>query len=428
MKMAALVKQTNGYEIQSKPQLDSTDTQLIIFMIAGPDADVIHTVLQKIQRAAADIEASTVPQQEPINGSSYVYGYFETDLPQSWQTAFYIGKGKGQRLFAHLNQRLKSHARKEEPIATRQKDRLIDQWLKLATDQMQTNKLARSHAVGTLISCLYSGLTELEAFYLEKFLIMRARRPQHIANDTAGNQAFGEYTSLCQPGECNSANEVHRSLWHQAVKGFLDNPDSPRVNNTLRPALTFIGIEPELDTLAKSLQDIGLIPCDMTQAPENRLTAQTMIREFCGVHGAGDAKASFMLADGDRPYRFDFRIPPAGLELVITLRPIVCTSSAKQAFRDFFDYVSVTESSAGTCVSIADRLSKLYPSKYIMNRQQWPFYKPFTWNADGKKDDPAYFSMINPSARTRIKTNWIKGHEGELSMLEAIELIAKSFK
>lgn len=429
MEIAALVKQNNGYAIQSKPELNAKNAQQIIFMIAGPDADVIRAALQKIQIAASDIDAGTVKHQEPSEGLSYVYGYFEAGRPQSWQTAFYIGKGRNSRLFAHLNERVLIRDNEDATVATRQKGRMIDQWLELNADQTQTRRSARAHAIHSKhISCLYSGLTELEAFYLEKFLIMRARRPQHIANDTAGNHESGEYSSICQPREYKPTNKVHNQLWHQTVEGFLTDPTSPRIKNTLRPALTFIGLEPELDALVETLASVGVVPCDMTHAPENRLDAQTMIRTYCGVHGAGDAKVSFRLADADRPYRFDFRIPPGGLGLIITLRPIVCTSEANQAFRNFLDSVSLTESTVGTCTSIAQRLSDLYPSEHIKNRRQWPFYKPFTWNANAKQYDPAYFPVTAPDTRVPIKTNWIQGHEAELSMLEAIELIAKSFK
>jgi len=333
MNIVGLVKQSNVYSIQKKAALDQTDIDDIIFMIAGPDENIIHVALQKILVATSDIDSGVVKHEQLGSDPYYVYGYFEEGQPPSWQTAFYIGKGKGLRLFAHLDQRVRLRANTDRAMVTRQKDLMIDQWLDANPGKLLTRIIAREHAFETLINRLYSGLTELEAFYLEKYLIMRARRPQNISNDTAGNHAFGKYTSVCQPREYNRTNGAHELLWRQAVEGFLDSPQSSRMANTLRPSLVFIGLEPELDALSESLSSIDLKPCDMSHAPENRLTAESMIRKFCGVHGAGDAKASFMLSDEYRPYRFDLRIPPAGLEVSITLRPIECTSSGNRAFR-----------------------------------------------------------------------------------------------
>jgi hypothetical protein len=428
MEVAALVKIDDGYSICSKYQIRLLDPANVIFVIAGPDAQVIQCALQKILSAAQDVDLGVLKQTQHSLNSYYVYGYSEPGSHKAWGSLFYISKGKGNRLFEHLNKRVASRLNSRNAPATRVKDQKIDRWLDLNVDISTTARSLRQRATESLVTCLYSDLTELEAFFIEKFLIMRARRPQDISNDTAGNHNFDEYTSICQPRELDLANQVHSFLWRQAVIGFLDDPQSPRMLNTLRPSLTFIGLELELDALNKALATIGLKPCDMSRAPENRLIAETMVKQFCGVHGAGDAKASFVLADEQRPYRFDFRLPPGGLELQITLRPLECSTNANRAFREFFNNVSLTRYSSGTCRSVAGRLRDLYPNSYIKNVNQWPFYKPFTWDANAIQNDPAFFPMTNPNAPVHIKTNWLEGHEGVLSMLEAIRLISNSFK
>jgi len=73
-------------------------------------------------------------------------------------------------------------------------------------------------------------------------------------------------------------------------------------------------------------------------------------------------------------------------------------------------------------------MEDIYSVKYIKNPKQWPYYKPFAWNANAMQNGSASFPMSKPKTHIRVKTNWIEGHEGDLSMLEAMTLISKTFR
>jgi hypothetical protein len=428
MYFGALIKNKNNYSIAEGTDITESNFDSIICILAGPNQNLIITALNKVLRAAEDIDNERVPTCDPISGSYYVYAYFDSNTTQNWNNIFYVGKGKVNRQFAHLDSRSKRFISKTPLVSTRKKDQYIDKWLSEHISIGSSKEQIRKQAKNKLVSCLYNDLTELEAFFLEKFLIMRGRRAQDLANETAGNDKLGEYTSICVPKIYDRNNSEHHNIWSAAVMEFWTNPHSPIINNTIRPSLTFIGIESNLDKLAQCLSSFGLVGCDMSNKPENRLNTNQMVRNYCGVTGAGDAKISFAFEDlqNTKPYRFDFRIPPAGLEVTMTLRPLTCRTRENTQFINYFNNAVVNRVSMGSLHTKAENLNLLYPNTYIKNRNNWPYYKPLSWNSDGTKYS-TFFPIDQPDSSVNSKVHWLQGHDVTLSLKDAVKIISEAF-
>lgn len=417
MSIAAITKSVKGFEMVDLEQNPSIQSADIIFILSGPSSKTINLALQKILIAAQHVDSGHLPTCKATQGSYYVYGYFKDSTAQKWSDAFYIGKGINYRLLSHVRARSRNKNLAAPIPPKNDKERKIDEWLGTHTI---------NEAEGSFVKCLYAQLSELEAFFLEKFLIVRARRQQDIANDTAGNHNYEKYTSICQPKAFDENSTVHLALWHKAVNSFIKNPLAPHLHNTIRPSLTFIGLEPELDAFEKSLSATGLCPCDMRNKPENRLSADLMVRKFCSVSGAGDAKLSFEVANQKRKYRFDFRIPPAGLDTILTLRPQSCLASENRDFVHYFSSTSVQPVQIRNISTIPAELKSFYSANFIKNKKNWPFYKPLTWDSNGR-NDPTYFPMCKPNDLVDARVNWLQGNCVSISLVDAIQLIIKGF-
>lgn len=426
MHISMLIKEAGTYKIVGQRSTSAPNPKNIIFALAGPDDSIARRALERILAAAEDIDHFRVPRCQPQGGSFYVYTYFSPRLPQAWENAFYVGKGIAERRFSHLMKRYRSLNSEERPPARTNKEKIIDRWLGSDAHTSMPWREVKKAANETLLAVTYCNLSELEAFFLEKFLIMRARRPQDIANDTAGNHNIGEYTCICQPKSFDHEIPMHVQIWKNAIEGFLVDPNAPRVGHTLRPSLTFIGLEADLQAFENALRTVGLVPYDMTNVPENRLTQSQMIKPFCSVTGAADAKLSFILDGENRNYRFDFRVPPAGLDVTMTLRPLRCDAASKRAFVSFFENLSASDARVEGIRTIPQRLSQLYPTRYIKNINNWPFFKPFAWDADARADH-VFFLMSDVNSPVRVQVNWIHGHAANLSLLQAVKLIDMAF-
>jgi hypothetical protein len=427
MHISMLVKESGTYQIVGQRKGSSPNPENIIFALAGPDGSIASRALERILVAARDIDHGRVPQCQPQRDSFYVYTYFSPQLSLAWENAFYVGKGKAERRFSHLKNRFLGLNSEERPPARTTKQRIIDRWLVSDSRTSKPWGEIKTAAEGTLLVATYCNLSELEAFFLEKFLIMRARRPQDIVNDTAGNHKYGEYTCICQPKSFDGRNPLHVQIWQNAIEGFLADPNAKRVDNTLRPSLTFIGLDADLLAFSNALRTVGVVPYDMTNAPENRLAENQMIKPFCSVTGAGDAMLSFIADGNQRNYRFDFRVPPAGLDMTMTLRPLRCDAAAKRSFVSFFNGLSVSDARIAGIQTIPQQLSQLYPTRFIMNINNWPYFKPYAWNADAK-DNHVFFSMSDVKSPVDVHVNWIQGHTAHLTMLEAVRLIGMAFR
>ena len=426
MSIVSLVRNKGDYHVYNQEELLAGDVDFsdIVFMIDGPITTESQGAVETIKRAARDLEMRAPPRNEKTGQGYYVYGYFESENDQLWETAFYIGKGKQNRAYSHLGSRIRSRERNIGIVGKTDKERKIDKWLDQQTLPLRRREL-RDVAHNNLIALLYTELSELEAFFVEKFLIMRCRNPQEVTNQNAGIHKCQGYTSVCQPKEYDSNNSAHCGLWKKVVDEFLRDPRSDRLKHTLRPGLTFIGLESRLDALASHFASIGLQECDVSQLPENRLSGDCMVRKFCGVHGAADAKVSFR--HPDKPYRIDLRLPPGRLETNITLRPLKYTKRCRQTFLEFFENIELEGSSNHGRYKITTApLKKLYPEEYIRNKAQWPYFKPLAMNAKGG-DGSGWFPMADPEFRIPLRVNWIDGHDCELSMCEALKIISDAF-
>jgi hypothetical protein len=427
MHILMLIKEAGTYKIVERHSGPPPSPETIIFALAGPEESMARRALERILVAAEDIDRGRVPQCQPQGDAFYVYTYFSPQLPQAWENAFYVGKGKAERRFSHLKERFRALTSEGRPPARTTKQKIIDGWLEPVVHTSMPWREVKKAAEGVLLAASYCNLSELEAFFLEKFLIMRARRPQDIANDTAGNHNDGEFSCICQPKSFDRNNSMHVQIWKNAIEAFLVDPNAPRVGHTLRPSLTFIGLEADLMAFENALRTVGLVPYDMTNAPENRLTPSQMLTPFCSVTGAGDAKLSFMVDGKHSKYRFDFRVPPAGLDMTMTLRPLRCDAASNRAFVRFFEDLSASDAHIGGIRTIPQRLSQLYPTRYIKNINNWPFFKPYAWNANAREDH-VFFSMRDVNSPVDVQVNWIQGHTANLTLLKAVKLIDMAFK
>jgi hypothetical protein len=129
MNFGALIKNNNKYSIAEGTNIIESGFDNIICIIAGSDQNLITSALNKVLRAAEDIDNDRVPTCDPISGSYYVYAYFDSNTTQNWNNIFYVGKGKVNRQFAHLDLRSERFISKTPLVSTRQKDQYIDKWL-----------------------------------------------------------------------------------------------------------------------------------------------------------------------------------------------------------------------------------------------------------------------------------------------------------
>ena len=223
MPVLALIKTEAGYQIAdpstsfSAPPADCAN---VIFLVAGPSQQVIQAALEKVLIVAQDLDDGLVRCCTPPPGADYVYAYFDAPYPQNWSNTFYIGKGCKDRYFSHVKDRF-SNAKKAEPKAAKNnKQKKIDTWLSNLGGLPRNNAALKQIAEGELVSAIYGDLSTVEAFFIEQFLIKRARRAQDVTNDTAGNNKSGKYTSLCQPKIFTRTNPVHSAIWNEAVYGL----------------------------------------------------------------------------------------------------------------------------------------------------------------------------------------------------------------
>lgn len=265
------------------------------------------------------------------------------------------------------------------------------------------------------------------SFAIEYFLISRAASSAESENLTGGNHHAGDYKFLCIPFGFKYDQGYHRELWGQCISTFIKDPASEELKNTLRPALLFISKRNLCEKLNEDLSAIGLEPFDMKGLPENRLRVDVGIIN-ASVSGAADAMLSFKPKDSNAPVRLDLRVSAGDRTTTINLRPL---SSKRDDIEKYLNYISSLTIAPlkweGYNIKNA-KIEDIYPldrgfPSIIKNAQNWPFSKPFTWNANGRL--AYWFDITKPETKQVCRLDWIEGEYIEASLLDALTLVKK---
>jgi hypothetical protein len=220
--------------------------------------------------------------------------------------------------------------------------------------------------------------------------------------------------------DCTIAWQV--DIWNDVINAFRSH-EFARIDNTCRPALLLIEAEKLVKQLTNVLRKVGLSPFDMRESPENRVKKMIAFDNFpsdlhhVSVSGAADLIASFHLDKNDAPLRFDFRISPCDNKTTLTLRPTVNTGESNRLFKTYLDNRPLNESEI-QC-SETSNIFRL-PESYVKNRNNWPFYKPLTWQANGSTS--AWFT-VDDETQTNFSVDWIREKPVRLTLSEAIKMV-----
>ncbi|MGM0905562.1 MAG: hypothetical protein ACQEVQ_03410 [Pseudomonadota bacterium] len=435
MFLAALMKDKTDFDVVGPLEITSTVNRIsdapddVLFICSSPDKTFLTKLIDAIKSVEVDLQSGEIPNVDDNSKGAYVYGYFEDAVP-SWDKIFYVGKGNKNRDLSHTKNVLRKIKSGENLAGV--KDKLIASYIK----RMGINS---EHQVrGTFVNRLYQHNDKYGndiAFFIEYFLVHRARSPQRVSNKTEGNYKTGKHSALVRPVSYDPKKPQHSKLWGAAVTEFVTNPSSKRVSNTLRPSLKFIGFENSLDQINSKLAEVGLKPFNMSGLKENRLTPDTMIANNVSVSGAADPMISYINEAEDKPYRFDLRVKSGSSSTVINLRPLSCKEPDKKSFLEFFLALRLPEKvfniQGKSLTTIPGDFLQNYAIKGLSdplkNKNNWPFFKPMELTLKSKRASGVAFDFINFSETTACSPPWLKGEMHEMSFSQAVAAISKSF-
>lgn len=418
--------------------------ELILFLCSGPDAAGVTAVVNAVRQVLVDSQAATLPTvvraQQP--GEQYVYGYFQTKLKgpsnPSWKQAFYIGKGTVNRADGMHGGRWTSHVGDACGGGLLPRHKTIRAYLPSLTSVGTARQWAVQNGLVKKLYGFNGPYAEECAFAVEYFLVSSIYGAYAIDNDTNGNQKSGGYWCLARNHYYDNKNSKHCFIWKEAVQGFLSGPDNPVNKNTWWPALQTFYADKICNALDPSLQAVGLYPVQCVS--EGRLRdPQALLRSNLNVTGSADCIITFTTMPV-RPYRIDLRLSATRNELTINLRPSTHVMSPRLAHDQFTSYLGnhVFGASLTTVQNrirvgqMMDHYSGVDP---IRNRKQWPFYKPYASNGDGRQAVwfpmewiPAYPLAIKFPLADFNGVRWLDPQHGQMSLIEALKIILLAWR
>jgi hypothetical protein len=412
----------------------------ILFLCAGADEEEVRAVVQAICKVEVDRKGAglfaTVPAQQP--GDQYVYGYFHIAqaIPAApvWAHGFYVGKGTVSPRDGLYGGRWTEHVKDACTGGTLPRHHSIRAQL---PRPIPGGTEAKEWAVQNgLVKKLYGFRgpnAESCAFAVEYFLVSTIYGTYAIDNDTNGNQKSGSAVFLARPKYFNATRDEHQFIWSKAVTEFVRAPEAPTNTNTWWPALQTFYADQMSDALNLALQALGLHP--VASVSEGHLRdPQALMRPNLNVTGAADCMLTFT-TDPGRPYRLDLRLSATRNELMINLRPSTHAMSARLAHGQFIQYLenhvfTAGIAAAGYQIRGGPMLGHYGGVAPIKNRDDWPFYKPFAPNGDGRKAIwfPVQWSPDEPALMTFPATaisgiNWLDPQQGQMSLTEALQAL-----
>ena len=410
----------------------------ILFLCAGSDVAGVQAVAQAVCQVVVDRRESMLPaltlEQQP--GEQYVYGYFQTaqtgQATPSWGQGFYIGKGTVKPKEGLYRGRWTSHV--DDACAGGVLPRHYT--IRAQLPVLEPSAARAWEVEKGLVKKLYGfqgPYAESCAFAVEYFLVSTIYGTYAIDNDTNGNQESGNDVFLARPRYFEATRGQHVFIWSQAVKGFLTSPHDPSNSNTWWPALQTFYADQMSDALNAALQAIGLYP--VANVNEGRLRdPQALLRANLNVTGAADCMLTFT-TDLARPYRIDLRLSATRNEFMINLRPSTHVMGARLAHDRFTQYLDNHVFPAGMTVAGHQIHGGLMTGHYtgvdpVKNRNQWPFYKPYAPNGNGKQAVwfPVQWSPEQPTTMSfpAVAINgvpWLDPQQGQMSLIEALQAL-----
>ena len=426
----------------------------VLFLCCGPDRDGVTAIVDQIREVKTHLSVGHLPRlphpvgapQGPV-GSTYVYGYFDPAhppaTPGAWNDAFYIGVGtvgagngvwRG-RWTKHVNDALAG-----EMLPRHQR---IRRWL-LA--HPPGHLPANQHAVRSgLVRKLYAftgGYADELKFFTEQFLISHGFGAHNFDNDTNGNAQTGLYIGISQPFIFTAGIQQHAFCWAELVTAFSIDPNAPRINNELVPALLTLVAASFVPQLNAALNAIGLHP--VPHVAEGRLHPNAILYSHLNVTGAGDCMLSYQ-TEPLRYYRIDLRLSKSSPHLMINMRPGVAGNAAFTA--SIIGHVFVGEGLQNITINpgaLLDHYAGIRaahpenPNLPVKNANHWPFYKPMAHDANGRIAGwfpvgwPPGPNIAFPPVLVTLP-NWLippggaPGEAAHLSLDAALELILIGF-
>lgn len=431
MAMIAILEDDQDLKIVDPMSLTESLYTKIIFLCHSADESFLDALGEEILRVEKDLVSGTPAALRSPNNGYYVYGYFENG-ESDWGRLFYVGKGKNNRRLSHAGNVLNTLAHNGLPVE--KKDVLISEYIR------DHNVTHLTQVDNSLVRVLYKfdGVySEALSFFVEYFLVHRARGASEISNRTEGNNRCGDHRGLARPKSFNRDSGAHETLWRSAVAEFINDASSKRLNNTYKPALRFIGFDDSLTVLNKTLGDFDFTPFDVQHVSENRIrNGGLMIAPNCSVSGAADAMISYRSKAGNKPYRIDLRLKTGSSSTIINVRPLSNSTADKRAFLHFFDNlrlsgkdVVINEHTFTTKLGKVPDIYANYNLSYpIKNRNDWPFFKPMELTDNGSRAEGIKFELLDLNIKTTCSPPWLESQEVQLTLAEALGLINKVFQ
>jgi hypothetical protein len=272
--------------------------------LARANLAAVMPVLQHAQEALESDVALTTPL--PPRSGGYVYLYFRDAVP-SWRNVFYIGMSESdpRRGASHLRSFLKGRREVSSP-----KTFEIDRALKALEDKSgqqigsmkRYREVADSSGGSYLFRHTFTGLTPLQAFMVEHYLIQRLG-PYTVSNETGGNGVHGDHEALVLPANLAQSD----AKWREAVTMFLDQGS---LSDRLRAELNLTSLAPVAAAFNRALANSPL---------SHILMAHEL--EYCRVANGQDMTLNYVIRSSRAPFRLELLASRKEASLRINLRP-----------------------------------------------------------------------------------------------------------
>lgn len=272
---------------------------------ARTDLFALMPNLQQAQESIDNNEALTTPPSARVDG--YVYLYFR-DAKPSWRNVFYIGMSANdpKRGASHLEDFL-SGQRVVRSAKTFEIDRALTVFEARAGRRIESMEnyleVAANSYRSRLFQHAFTGLTPMQAFMVERYLIQRLG-PYSVSNETGGNGLHQHYQALVLPANLGQAD----SRWRDAVEKFLDDGC---LSYKLRAELNLTEMVPVAEAFNQALANSPLHMRLEADGPQN-----------CRVTNGQDMTLNYLARQDNAPFRLELLSSRKEPAFRINLRPI----------------------------------------------------------------------------------------------------------